>query len=140
MIVTLPVVAATAAVIVVASALLPSSPSSSTPQFFDFTNGTGRLRFANDDSLVLLHNYGPYVLLGGRNAVFNVSITPLSLIFKYEWPTSENDMTECTKKTTSLIEWESYSGTIPSRDRIDPEQRSIHQEERDHYQFPYSPL
>ncbi|VDO69612.1 unnamed protein product [Haemonchus placei] len=65
-------------------------------------NRTGRLRFANDDSLVLLHNYGPYVLLGGRNAVFNVSITPLSLIFKYEWPTSENDMTECTKKTTSL--------------------------------------
>uniref|UniRef100_A0A7I5E512 Semaphorin CD100 antigen and Plexin domain containing protein n=1 Tax=Haemonchus contortus TaxID=6289 RepID=A0A7I5E512_HAECO len=114
MIVTLPVVAATAAVIVVASALLPSSPSSSTPQFFDFTNGTGRLRFANDDSLVLLHNYGPYVLLGGRNAVFNVSITPLSLIFKYEWPTSENDMTECTKKTTSLHLCDNYVRTFYS--------------------------
>ncbi|KAK6047565.1 hypothetical protein COOONC_14931, partial [Cooperia oncophora] len=88
-----------AAVVAVFTAL---PPPSSSPPFFDFSNATGRLRFANDDSLVLLHNYGPYVLLGGRNAIFNVSITPLSLIFKYEWPTSENDMLECTKKTTSL--------------------------------------
>ncbi|KAK6012518.1 hypothetical protein OSTOST_22333, partial [Ostertagia ostertagi] len=87
------------AIVAVVSAL---SPASSSPPLFDFTNGTGRLRFASDDSLVLLHNYGPYVLLGGRNAIFNVSITPLTLIFKYEWPTSENDMSECTKKTTSL--------------------------------------
>ncbi|KIH59447.1 sema domain protein, partial [Ancylostoma duodenale] len=63
---------------------------------------TSRLRFSTDDSLVLLHNYGLHVLLGGRNAVFNVSVAPLHVAHRYEWATSNHDRLECTKKTTSL--------------------------------------
>ncbi|KAE9421706.1 hypothetical protein Angca_003127, partial [Angiostrongylus cantonensis] len=73
---------------------------------------TSRLRFAADDSLVFLHNYGLHVLLGGRNAVFNVSITPLTVVFKYEWPTSDEDLLECTKKTTSLNFCDNYIRTF----------------------------
>ncbi|VDP00429.1 unnamed protein product [Heligmosomoides polygyrus] len=52
---------------VVSSVLPPaSSLHVATPPLFDFINGTNRLRFASDDSLVLLHNYGLHVLLGGR--------------------------------------------------------------------------
>ncbi|WKX92254.1 hypothetical protein Q1695_010355 [Nippostrongylus brasiliensis] len=73
---------------------------------------TNRLRFASDDSLVLLHNYGLHVLLGGRNAAYNVSIAPLSLVFKYEWSTAERDLLECTKKTTSLHLCDNYIRTF----------------------------
>ncbi|KAK6730318.1 hypothetical protein RB195_007030 [Necator americanus] len=93
------------AFLIVVALLLPTACCTSSAHsvpFFDLTNATSRLRFSTDDSLVLLHSYGLYVLLGGRNAVFNVSIAPLSIAFKYDWATSSNDRLECTKKTTSL--------------------------------------
>ncbi|KAJ1371863.1 Sema domain [Parelaphostrongylus tenuis] len=92
--------------------LLFSFADTSTIPFFDFTNATSHLRFAADDSLVLLHNYGLHVLLGGRNAVFNVSIIPLAVVFKYEWPTSDDDLLECTKKTISLNFCDNYIRTF----------------------------
>ncbi|EPB68614.1 sema domain protein [Ancylostoma ceylanicum] len=73
---------------------------------------TSRLRFSTDDSLVLLHNYGLHVLLGGRNAVFNVSVAPLHVEFRYEWATSNHDRSECTKKTTSLHLCDNYIRTF----------------------------
>ncbi|VDM62861.1 unnamed protein product [Angiostrongylus costaricensis] len=98
----------TATLLIVVTPLFSFAIASNVPSV-DFTNATSRLRFAADDSLVLLHNYGLHVLLGGRwNVIFNVSITPLAVVFKYEWPTSDEDLLECTKKTTSLVSELSY--------------------------------
>uniref|UniRef100_A0A158P865 Sema domain-containing protein n=1 Tax=Angiostrongylus cantonensis TaxID=6313 RepID=A0A158P865_ANGCA len=97
----------TATLLIVVTPLFSFAIASNVPSV-DLTNATSRLRFAADDSLVFLHNYGLHVLLGGRNAVFNVSITPLTVVFKYEWPTSDEDLLECTKKTTSLVSEISY--------------------------------
>lgn len=79
--------------------------STGSPSFFspdtnvsrvDVSHLTRTLSFPSNENLVVLHKVAEdYTLLGGRNRVYNVSITSMSEVSRYEWIPSEEARNNC---------------------------------------------
>lgn len=62
----------------------------------DVSHLTRTLSFPPNEKLVVLHKVAEnYVLLGGRNRVYNVSINTMTEISRYEWVSSEEARSNC---------------------------------------------
>ncbi|CAJ0915283.1 unnamed protein product, partial [Mesorhabditis belari] len=64
---------------------------------YDLTNVTPNLIF-NNESIVKLYDYGSHVLIGGRNAIYNVSLNERELGYStHKWNASLTAVAECGK-------------------------------------------
>ncbi|CAI4221271.1 unnamed protein product [Auanema sp. JU1783] len=79
---------------------LCSADRPSEPAIIHISNSTN-IKFKDDSQLTILHNYGSHVLLGGRNAVYNVSLHHMAITYSYVWPTSRESYEECTLITNA---------------------------------------
>ncbi|CAL2029404.1 unnamed protein product [Caenorhabditis brenneri] len=62
----------------------------------DVSHLTRTLSFPPNEKLVVLHKVAEdYILLGGRNRVYNVSIKSMSEISRYEWMSSDDARNNC---------------------------------------------
>lgn len=62
----------------------------------DVSHLSRALSYGANEKLVILHKLpGEYVLLGGRNHVYNISISSMLEIARYEWTSSDEARTNC---------------------------------------------
>lgn len=78
----------------------------------DVSHLTRTLSFPSNEKLVVLQKVAnDYVLLGGRNRVYNVSITSMSEISRYEWSPSEETRNNCAAISQNQASCENYIRT-----------------------------
>lgn len=78
----------------------------------DVSHLTRILSFPPNEKLVVLHKVPEdYVLLGGRNRVYNVSIGSMTEISRYEWTASEEARSNCAAISQNPSSCENYIRT-----------------------------
>lgn len=78
----------------------------------DVSHLTRTLTFPPREKLAVLHKVdNNYVLLGGRNRVYNVSIVSMSEISRYEWSPSEETRSNCAAISQNPASCENYIRT-----------------------------
>uniref|UniRef100_A0A8R1E1V8 Sema domain-containing protein n=1 Tax=Caenorhabditis japonica TaxID=281687 RepID=A0A8R1E1V8_CAEJA len=78
----------------------------------DVTRFTRTISFGANEKLVVLHRFADeFILLGGRNHVYNISVGSMSEINRYEWSPSDEARSNCAAISQTPVTCENYIRT-----------------------------